>query len=181
MATDLGKVGMRMRGDWSSSATYEVLDAVSYSGGLYVAKQAVPANTAPTNTTYWQAAIYPKGAAVDISSAFTLPDDSALATSSVQAFLYGNLVEFSIGGTFKEANSIQNKLLYSIDSNYKPNITRTIIGMVTMNYTAGTSETKALPIVLDGTYSRIRTPNQGGFAFAVTAMTQFTISGSYYI
>ena len=57
MATDLGKVGMVMKGAWSSSATYEVLDAVSYNGGLYIAKQAVPANTAPTNTTYWQAAI----------------------------------------------------------------------------------------------------------------------------
>lgn len=56
MATDLGKVAMRMRGSWSSSATYEVLDAVTYSNGLYIAKQAVPANTAPTNTTYWQAA-----------------------------------------------------------------------------------------------------------------------------
>ena len=57
MATDLGKVGMRMRGAWSSSATYEVLDAVQYNNGTYIAKQAVPANTAPTNTTYWQSAI----------------------------------------------------------------------------------------------------------------------------
>lgn len=56
MATDLGKVGMRMRGTWNSSATYEVLDVVSYNNGLYIAKQNVPANTAPTNTTYWQLA-----------------------------------------------------------------------------------------------------------------------------
>jgi hypothetical protein len=57
MATDLGKVGIVMKGTWSSSATYEVLDAVSYDTGLYIAKQSVPANTLPTNTTYWQAAI----------------------------------------------------------------------------------------------------------------------------
>lgn len=57
MATDLGKVGMVLKGAWSSSATYEVMDAVSYNNGLYIAKQAVPANTAPTNTTYWQVAI----------------------------------------------------------------------------------------------------------------------------
>ena len=57
MATDLGKVGMRAIGDWSNSATYEVLDVVSYQNGLYVAKQAVPANTVPTNTTYWQNAV----------------------------------------------------------------------------------------------------------------------------
>ena len=55
-ATDLGKVGMVMKGTWSSSATYEILDAVTYNGSLYIAKQAVPANTLPTNTTYWQLA-----------------------------------------------------------------------------------------------------------------------------
>ena len=56
-ATDLGKVGIVMKGTWSSSATYEILDAVSYNGGTYIAKQAVPANTLPTNTTYWQAGL----------------------------------------------------------------------------------------------------------------------------
>lgn len=54
MATDLGKVGIVMKGNWSNSATYEVLDAVTYNNALYIAKQAVPANTTPTNTTYWQ-------------------------------------------------------------------------------------------------------------------------------
>lgn len=59
MATDLGKVGIRMRGTWDSSTAYEVLDAVYYQTGTYIAKQAVPANTLPTNTTYWQAALVP--------------------------------------------------------------------------------------------------------------------------
>ena len=62
MATDLGKVGMVTKGDWNSSATYEVLDVVSYQDGLYVAKQAVPANTLPTNTTYWQPGVKTKAA-----------------------------------------------------------------------------------------------------------------------
>lgn len=57
MATLVGKVGIVMKGAWSSSAPYEVLDAVSYNNGLYIAKQAVPANTVPTNTTYWQPAV----------------------------------------------------------------------------------------------------------------------------
>ena len=56
-ATDLGKVGIVMKGTWSSSAAYEVLDAVSYNEGLYIAKQNVPENTVPTNTTYWQEAL----------------------------------------------------------------------------------------------------------------------------
>lgn len=56
-ATDLGKVGIVTKGAWSSSATYEVLDAVYYNGETYIAKQSVPANTLPTNTTYWQPAL----------------------------------------------------------------------------------------------------------------------------
>ena len=57
MATDLGKVGIVMKGTWSNSATYEALDAVSYNSNLYISKQAVPAGTLPTNTTYWQNAV----------------------------------------------------------------------------------------------------------------------------
>ena len=60
MATDIGKVGIVLKGAWSSLTAYEVLDAVSYNNGLYIATQAVPANTAPTNTTYWQPAIDPE-------------------------------------------------------------------------------------------------------------------------
>ena len=67
---DLGKVGMIMKGTWNSSVTYEELDVVSYNNGTYIAKQAVPANTAPSNTNYWQPAIdttaYPKQT-VDLS------------------------------------------------------------------------------------------------------------------
>jgi hypothetical protein len=71
MATDLGKVGMIMKGTWNSSVPYEELDVVSYNNGTYIAKQAVPANTAPSDTNYWQAAIdtsaYPKQT-MDLSS-----------------------------------------------------------------------------------------------------------------
>ena len=56
MATDLGKVGMVMKGAWNSASTYEVMDVVTASSGMYIAKTAVPANTAVTNTTYWQPA-----------------------------------------------------------------------------------------------------------------------------
>ena len=52
--TDIGRVGMVTKGDYNSASTYEVLDVVSYNGGLYIAKQNVPAGTTPTNTTYWQ-------------------------------------------------------------------------------------------------------------------------------
>ena len=57
MATDLGKVGMVMKGDYNSASTYEALDVVTYNNALYVAIQSVPAGVAPTNATYWQEAI----------------------------------------------------------------------------------------------------------------------------
>ena len=85
-ATDLGKVGIVMKGTWSSSAAYEVLDAVTYNNGLYIAKQAVPANTLPTNTTYWQVAIENPISAVEYSS---LGDATLDENSSVRV---GNTV-----------------------------------------------------------------------------------------
>lgn len=54
MATDIGKVGIVMKGSYNSENTYEVLDAVNYNSALYIAKQNVPAGTLPTNTSYWQ-------------------------------------------------------------------------------------------------------------------------------
>lgn len=54
--TDIGRAGMVMKGNYNSAATYETLDAVSYNNGLYIAKQNVPVNILPTNTTYWQRA-----------------------------------------------------------------------------------------------------------------------------
>ena len=94
-ATDLGKVGIVMKGTWSSSATYEVLDAVSYNGGLYIAKQAVPANTLPTNTTYWQMA-------TDISSladgiGFSYTNNNA---SNIIIKYLGNRNNFKLLGNF---------------------------------------------------------------------------------
>ena len=57
MATDIGKVGIVSKGTWSNTATYEVLDAVTGSDGLYIAKLDVPAGTALSNTTYWMPAL----------------------------------------------------------------------------------------------------------------------------
>ena len=82
MATDLGKVAIVAKGTWSSSATYEVLDAVSYNNGLYLAKQDVPANTAPTNTTYWQAAITDSYNYVSCNDITDLYDLVALITTT---------------------------------------------------------------------------------------------------
>ena len=56
-ATDLGKVGLVLKGNYNSANAYEVLDSVLYQGGTYIAKQDVPAGTNPTNTTYWQKAL----------------------------------------------------------------------------------------------------------------------------
>lgn len=100
MATNVGKVGIVMKGTWSSSATYEVLDAVQYNNGTYIAKQAVPANTAPTNTTYWQAAMIPdsesyslSGIGLEYQSAGSTPPTYTM--SSISSFVRtGTTVSF---------------------------------------------------------------------------------------
>ena len=46
-----------MKGAWNLATSYEKLDAVSYNGSLYIAKQDVPGGTAITNTTYWVLAV----------------------------------------------------------------------------------------------------------------------------
>ena len=53
---DVGRVSFVMKGAWNLATAYEKLDAVSYGGSLYIAKQDVPGGTAITNTTYWQLA-----------------------------------------------------------------------------------------------------------------------------
>ena len=53
---DVGRVSFIMKGAWNLATNYEKLDAVSYNGSLYIAKQDVPGGTAITNTTYWQLA-----------------------------------------------------------------------------------------------------------------------------
>lgn len=119
MATDLGKVGIVLKGSWNSAATYEVLDAVQYTNGLYIAKQAVPANTLPTNTTYWQLAtktpkakysalvnLYDDSLAVDLSNWETLnmPADGIVLITEIRGTVSGTGVtsmpyfRFRIGG-----------------------------------------------------------------------------------
>ena len=49
----LGKVGMLLKGEYSSSITYQKLDVVTYNGETYVAKTETQGNL-PTNTGYWQ-------------------------------------------------------------------------------------------------------------------------------
>lgn len=53
-STITAKIAPLPRGDYSSSATYDKLDIVSYNGSSYMAIKAVPTGTVPTNTTYWQ-------------------------------------------------------------------------------------------------------------------------------
>ena len=58
-SVNLGKVTVTPKGDWSNSTAYEKLDIVSDGGSAYLAKKAVPAGTALTNTSYWQVLVIP--------------------------------------------------------------------------------------------------------------------------
>ena len=60
MSTSAGRVLMIPKGDYDATATYTMLDVVSYQGKSYVAKTTTTGN-APTNTTYWQLMVDAKG------------------------------------------------------------------------------------------------------------------------
>lgn len=109
MATDLGKVGMVMKGDWNSSATYEALDAVTYNNGLYIAKQAVPANTTPTNTTYWQPGVV-------VTNMFPQRTSVTIAPNSSTTFGVGSSYDVSINGasTYFLLNATNASNLFTI-------------------------------------------------------------------
>lgn len=51
--TNLGTVAIHGEDEWSPSKAYTKLSVVSYNGGSYMAKQAVPAGTALTDSEYW--------------------------------------------------------------------------------------------------------------------------------
>ena len=127
MATLVGKVGIVMKGDWNNASTYETLDAVSYSNGLYIAKQDVPANTAPTNTTYWQVAtdlskVLVKGifnSDAEVSGNETLSSLKTGLTKSGTMFVYlldpsegWAFVQGFVSGQFKALVVLKNNHIY---------------------------------------------------------------------
>ena len=131
-ATDLGKVGIVMKGAWSSSPTYEALDAVSYNGGLYIAKQAVPANTAPTNTTYWQSAI-------DLASANVSYTKNADNVSSLSGEIRksGDIVTINANLTLNGAVNGSGSVLITVAALGIPGNTRDLFGYATYNNNPG--------------------------------------------
>ena len=159
MATDLGKVGMRMRGDWSSSATYEVLDAVQYNNGTYIAKQAVPANTAPTNTTYWQSAV--NSAIIGTTSISGIGDGTL--TGAV-ATLAGRITKYTVAAN--TSLTITPKRAYIVTIYYA---TSSMIGIYAgVGYGKESARHKIVPIIEVTATSITLTANTLGYALDIT-------------
>lgn len=53
LVKNLGKVRIDWKGEWSSTSTYELLDAVEYNGSSYIATEDVKDNLPPTESEYW--------------------------------------------------------------------------------------------------------------------------------
>ena len=143
MATDLGKVGIVMKGTWNNSTTYEVLDAVSYNSCLYIALQNVPAGTLPTNTTYWQLALGPvvteygtTGITLEYSSAgATNPTYNFYSSSAVTQI--GNLVAVSLSINLTAVGSGSSLVLKGLPVlSHQPRIAVQIGGAGLTNATA---------------------------------------------
>lgn len=78
----IGKIRMTPKGEFDSSSTYEILDVVMNSSmnKLYIAKQAVPANSSLDNTTYWVKIL-------DVSDAMIALGDSIATLQEVKTYL----------------------------------------------------------------------------------------------
>lgn len=102
MTYDLGKICPRLRGTYSSSATYDILDVVYYNGASYICKADDTKNKVPTNTTYWQ----PMAAAGETQTSLT----PAQINTIVAAILQEGVVVDSEYSTFKNDTNqaIQN-------------------------------------------------------------------------
>lgn len=83
--TNLGRVGMVLRGEYSPSTSYERLDVVYYQKGAYCARTAV-SGVAPTNSTYWQTIVSMNDVSEDmygsILAAQTATDNANTAAGS---------------------------------------------------------------------------------------------------
>ena len=75
---NMGRLGLRIRGAYDATATYEVLDVVTFNGSSYVAKTAIPAenNTEPADNEQWMTLV--NGDPVfAVTYAATLPETGA--------------------------------------------------------------------------------------------------------
>lgn len=68
ITTKLGRVGLVLKGAYSTSARYEKLDVVTYNGSSYAAKQATQGND-PPDDAYWQIMADASGAAAAATEA----------------------------------------------------------------------------------------------------------------
>jgi hypothetical protein len=126
MATDLGKVGIVMKGTWSNSTPYEVLDAVYYGDATYIAKQDVPANTLPTNTTYWQQALSIGGGETKNVS----PSTAVTATYTV-CRSFGKLIIFYTLFTLANGRGIGDNLFTGLPSVNAPGVSSSNTALAT--------------------------------------------------
>lgn len=78
-----GRVLLMPKGDYDPTATYEMLDIVSYNGSSYIAKGTTTGNL-PTNTTYWQLSAY-GGQAANLAGNFAPLETTAYATRAYVA------------------------------------------------------------------------------------------------
>lgn len=72
--TNLGRVGLVLKGDYNAQTAYVKLDVVSYQGSAYAAKGPTTGHV-PTDKTYWQPL-------TDISAALTACSDAASAATA---------------------------------------------------------------------------------------------------
>jgi len=158
--TDLGKVGMTLKGEYNSAATYERLDVVTYQGSSYVLIVESATNKVPTDTSYWQ----------EIASKGDTGATGATGTSVSSVVLnadYTLTINFS-DGTSTTTTSIRGE--QGATGNGITSVTKTgtsgLVDTYTITFTNGNTTTFEI--------TNGKTPIKGTDYFTDTEITEFT-------
>lgn len=186
------KIGLVDKGDYSSSATYQVLDMVKYNGITYLAKQDVPTGTVPTNTAYWST-IYdlPDGAVTTAKLA-----DGAVTSAKLDSAISSKLNGIESGaevnqnafsnvkvGTTTVAADTKTDTLTLVAGDHitlTPNATDDSVTIaVAQGGTSVTDVTVNSNSVLDGTVAKIPFANANGYG--VIKASHYNEAGNNYL
>lgn len=107
-----GRVLLMPKGEYNASATYTLLDIVSYQGSSYVAKGTTTGNL-PTDTTYWQLSAY-GGAGASMAGNFATLETTEYAS---QGYSIGALLVDKDGKLCKVTDTILQNDEIIIDTN----------------------------------------------------------------
>lgn len=171
-----GRVLLIPKGAWNSTDTYSMLDLVSYNGSSYIAKTSVPANTLPTNTSYWQLSAY-GGSAANLAGNFAPLETTDYASRgyAIGEFLVNKNNQFCVATSII---TIGDQIIVKPNAGY--NVETTDAGTEINRIDLRIDQLTASQIGYDGTTSGLSaTDAQAAIDEVVGSLSTVAITGDY--